>query len=496
MNILKHSLFFYLLFYIAFSSCSKSSTNVDTDEEEEIIEISSFYFSQEQNPFLQEDLTLTVKDNIYTTDLSKLHAKPLIPTFKTNAVKVLVNNVAQESGVTSRDFSQPVKYSFIGAKGGKRDVTIRVTWTNFEIPQFNIAIENNQEVTDKEKYLKATFRIDGKTFYSSFDAPTEIRGRGNSTWGLPKKPYRLRLNTKASILGLPEARNWVLLANYLDPSLMCNAVAMRIGRDLKVPFTNDIIPVDLTINGTYRGSYVLTQHLEVAENRINITKAGYLFELDTYYDEEYKFRSSNYNLPMMIKSPELDNQTQVTPIKADFEELEKLIFANDFPNNGYRDKLDIDVFAKYLLVYILTGNEELNHPKSTYMHKIPNGKFSFGPIWDFDWAYGYEANRVHFSNPTREFFWSENNLGSKYFRRLLSDPEVKKAFKNHWQNYKSTQFGSLLQFVDEYAALIKDSKARDEQVWKKGKNFESEVSRLKSYLDARRGYIDNMVSNY
>jgi len=490
-------LFFVLFLFTTFLSCSKSVTNDDTPVvEEEVIEISEFYFAKEKNPTLTADFMLEEANGVYSGELPKYHSKNLIPTFKTNAIKVLVNNLAQESGTTVRDFSQPVTYSFVGAKGTKNDVTVRVNWTSFEIPQFNISIDGGEEVVEKEKYLKATLRIDGKTFYPNFEASTEIRGRGNSTWGQPKKPYRLRLTTKASILGLPEARNWVLLANFLDPSLMCNAVAMRIGRDLQVPFTNDIIPVDVSINGTYRGSYVLTQHLEVASNRINITDDGYLFELDDYFDEEFKFRSANYHLPVMIKSPELEEQDDIAPIKADFEQLEDLIYASNFPNNGYRDKLDIDVFARYLMVYILTGNEELNHPKSTYMHKVPTGKFSFGPIWDFDWAYGFEGSGNHFSNPGRDFFWTGNKSGTRFFQRLLSDTEVKKAFKTHWESYKANHFNNLIRFVDEYSNIIKESKARDEVIWKKGKNFDLEVVKLKSYLNDRKIYIDNMVRGY
>jgi spore coat protein CotH len=486
-----------LLFFSTLISCSRSVTDDDTPlVEEEVIEISEFYFAKEKNPTLSADLILEEDNGLYTGELPKYHSKNLIPTFKTNASKVLVNNLAQESGATARDFSQPVTYSFVGAKGAKKDVTIRLNWTSFEIPQFHINIEGGQEVVQKETYLKASLRIDGKTFYSNFEASTRIRGRGNSTWGQPKKPYRLNLDSKASILGLPEAKNWVLLANFLDPSLMCNAVAMRIGRDLQVPFTNDIIPVDVTINGTYRGSYVLTQHLEVASNRINITDNGYLFELDDYFDEDFQFRSANYNLPVMIKSPELDEQDEIAPIKTEFEQLESLIFAANFPNSGYRDKLDIDAFARYLMVYILTGNEELNHPKSTYMHKVPTGKFSFGPIWDFDWAYGFEGSGNHFSNPSQEFFWNGNKSGTRFFNRLLSDPEVKKAFKTHWESYKVNHFNNLIRFVDEYSNIIKESKARDEMIWKKGKNFDVEVVRLKNYLNSRKTYIDNMVRGY
>src|SRR5690606_26459324 len=118
-------------------------------------------------------------------------------------------------------------------------------------------------------------------------------------------------------------------------------------------------------------------------NRVNVTKNGYLLELDRYSDEDYQFHSANYGLPVMIKSPELNNSSEIAPIKADFETFESLVKRNDFPNNGYGNYFDIDVFAKYILVYFITGNEEVNHPKSTYMNKAIDGKFRFGPLWDF-----------------------------------------------------------------------------------------------------------------
>src|SRR5690606_1134006 len=101
-------------------------------------EISEFYFSKENNPSLTANLMLTDENDVHTAELPKFYSKTLIPTFKTNAAKVLVNNVEQQSGVTSRDFTQAVKYSFIGAKGAKKDITVQINWTNFAIPQFHI----------------------------------------------------------------------------------------------------------------------------------------------------------------------------------------------------------------------------------------------------------------------------------------------------------------------------------------------------------------------
>jgi hypothetical protein len=90
--------------------------------------------------------------------------------------------------------------------------------------------------------------VNGRGGYEDYTGKTEVKGRGNSTWGYPKKPYRLKLNKKAEICGLGKAKNYVLLANHLDPTLMLNSVAFKIGRLLELPFTNHAIPVDVVLN--------------------------------------------------------------------------------------------------------------------------------------------------------------------------------------------------------------------------------------------------------
>src|SRR5690606_506515 len=106
----------------------------------------------------------------------------------------------------------------------------------------------------------------------------------------------LKLDTKASILGLGAAKDWVLLANYQDYTLMTNAVAMKVGQQLGIPYTNTMIPIDVIINGKLRGNYNLTQQIEIQENRVNIGEDGFILELDNHYDEEFKFRSKILNL--------------------------------------------------------------------------------------------------------------------------------------------------------------------------------------------------------
>lgn len=491
------TIFIYLLLSVFFVlSCSKSTPNDDKVVDSERIEISDFYFDMGDNPTLRESVIPTEEGGVYTAQVSNSTSAKLVARYTTNAYQVFVKGVLQQSGVTENDFSDQVDYRFVSATGEEKMLSVKIEWGALDVPQIFITIAGNEEVVDKKRYLQATMKIDGNELYPDYEGDTEIRGRGNSTWEYDKKPYRLKLNTSSEILGLPAARNWVLLANYLDPSLMCNSVAMRIGQDLGVEYTNTTIPVDLTINGRYRGSYVLTQQIEEHENRVNIGSQGYLLELDTYFDEDYQFHSANYDLPVMIKAPKLEHTGEIDPIKADFEQFETLIRRDDFPNNNYGDYFDIDAFARYILVYFITGNGEVNHPKSTYIHKKPNGKFTFGPIWDFDWAYGYESSGSHFNDADEPQFWNGNAKGTVFFKRLFEDPAVQAAFKLHWTNYKTSDLNNLLVYIDEYADWIRKSKARDERIWNRGKDFETEVNRMKVYIQNRAKYIDSFVAGF
>ena len=160
-----------------------------------------------------------------------------------------------------------------------------------------------------------------------------------------------------------------LTANYIDGTHLLNAVGMKIGQFLEMPFTNRILPVEVTINNEYLGLFMLTEQVEAKTNRIDVGDDGMLLNLDTNYDEEWQFKSDAYKLPVTVKYPKSMDADKLNSIKSQFETLEALVASDYFPNNQYLDYIDDVSIAKYLIVYMLTGNEEINHPKSTYIHK-------------------------------------------------------------------------------------------------------------------------------
>ena len=326
--------------------------------------LTAFSFETKYNSLLASNYVLNISGNWVKTTIITTAPKTLVASFAATAKEVLVNAVKQQSTQSLVDFSNPVIYTLVSASGFKKNYTVKINW-NYEVPHIYITTDNNAPIVSKEDYVPASIRIEGNGGYNDFTATTKIRGRGNSTWGMPKKPYRLKLDKKASIFGLPESKNWVLLANYLDGTLMLNSVAMKTGQLLEIPYTNHVIPVDVTVNGQFAGSYIFTEQVEVAANRVPIETGGILLELDQNFDEPWEFKSNYYNLPVMVKYPSLTAAAELEPIKDQFHQLESLVAASNFPDNNYTDYIDIESLVNYFIVYNLTGNEEINQPKLT-----------------------------------------------------------------------------------------------------------------------------------
>ena len=458
--------------------------------------LSAFRFLKKNNAFLTADVSSSIGEESIIP-LVTFSQSELIPTFTTNAVKVLVDEIEQKSGMTKNDFSSPVVYQFIMKNGETFQYTVKAEFLLSAIPELTITTTDPSiaEIPSKDYYLEGTLAVNGRGGYEDYTGKTEVKGRGNSTWGYPKKPYRLKLNKKAEICGLGKAKNYVLLANHLDPTLMLNSVAFKIGRLLELPFTNHAIPVDVVLNGIYKGSYLLTEQIEVKENRVDLDENNsVMWELDSYWDDEPKFKSTAFNLPVMVKDPDLTTE-QFEYWKKDFNAFTTQFAKEPLEGNSYVDMIDIESVAKFLITFNLVHNMEINHPKSVFLHKEGNGKYVMGPIWDFDWAYDYEGTSNHFGRYNTPLFSSSmNGVGTAFFQRFLQDSRVKAIYKRTWQDFKNNKLDALLQYVDDYAVMLKPSVERNSELWENTRSFDTKVKELKTWLRNRADYIDSEVS--
>lgn len=263
--------------------------------------------------------------------------------------------------------------------------------------EFQITIPDSTWMTDvisKTEYLNGYLQINGFGACDDFEGDIKVRGRGNSTWNMPKKAYRIKLPEKTKLCGYRKAKNYVLLANHIDLSMMRNEVAALATQLVGMPYPTHAKPVNVYFNSKYKGSYMLMEKVGINNGSVNIPAAqeaeSIMFELDVNFDEELKTISPYFHLPLQHKDP--DAPADPTEAKSwfeqwanDFFEMEKAVYEGK--NIG--DYIDYETLAKFLVVFNVACNQEVNHPKSIYLYKTKGGKYQFGPCWDFDWAYGY-----------------------------------------------------------------------------------------------------------
>ena len=261
-----------------------------------------------------------------------------------------------------------MKWITVTVKSGSDSQELKMFFST--LPVVYINTENGAPIVSKETYIDATLTIQGNETYNTgttklYNGATEIRGRGNSTWSQPKKPYRLKLDKKTDLLGMGKSKHWVLLANYLDESLQRNTLAYNLSGAMGMEQMETVF-VDVVLNGDFVGNYQLCENIRVDPTRVDIfdwesfaedaagviadavgmdkdtagdleeymaenmgwitsgtvtfngsayaiadypeievpsISGGYLLELDEYYDEVSKFKTYN-NQPIMFKNPE------------------------------------------------------------------------------------------------------------------------------------------------------------------------------------------------
>lgn len=350
--------------------------------------------------------------------------------------------------------------------------------------------EDLREIPDKVNYKSGMFRMQGFGNYEDAEAEVKIRGRGNTSWQNLKKPYRLKFDKKISLCGLPKAKNYVLIANFQDPSYMQNSIAAKLGEMLDMPYNYPMIPVDVILNGIYKGSYTLTTKPGINAGSVDIDEENsIMWELDSYFDEDYKFRSPQFGLPVNVSDPDLfeiagDDKAKADALfeywKQDFIEMERAVY-----EHRAGDYIDLDLYARYFLIYDITKNDELKDPKSVKIYKTKgkDNKYMFGPIWDFDGAWSYWTTLDFYSVR----LINEHVERCQFFKYLEQEPEFRVAYRKYWHQINE-RMPELLDYIDNYKELIRTSWERD---YKSGngrwvpKSYDTMISMMRSWLELR-----------
>ena len=395
---------------------------------------------------------------------------------------------------------------------------------------------DNAEVTDRETYIDGWISIvsDGGTTF--FTDTLKIRGRGNGSWEVSniipyggviwrKLPYRLKLAHKANLLGMPaKAKNWVLLNNLSDKTLMRNMVAFEASRRMGMDYTPAARMVDVMYNGELKGTYQLADKIEVGKNRIDIKSispkdneepkitGGYLIEIDASQSRENPdviFTSTN-GTPVTIQEPDEDAITpqQHAYIENAFNSMEAKVYGDDPANpvTGYPSVLDVDAFLKHFLVGEFSGNTDTYW--SVYMSKDrgTDEKFKCCTVWDFDLAFENDLRTYPINDLSDYLCLCPNSSAAgdmKNFVRRIADTQQQRITElwSEARNNRGFTPENILAFVDSLAQELELSQTYNFMRWPildvyVQKNFqilgsyEEEVEAMKQYIADRFEWMD------
>ena len=385
------------------------------------------------------------------------------------------------------------------------------------IPVIHIKTKNSAPILNKKDYVDGTITIsDPERLYSDvaeFSAEMGIRGRGNSTWSFPKKPWKVKLKEKASLLGMPADKEWALLANYADRTLVRNIVAMKLSEICGFSWTPRMHSVEVYLNGKYQGVYTLCEHKKVSSDRVDIDvvgedvtggdaiTGGYYLEIEEQQDETTCWWTS-MGVPMMFSDPEEPNSEQLAYVKSLFESFEQALWAKDYSQtSGYPKYIDVDSFVDYYIVQELTKNIDGNLRKSSFITKERGKKMEMYHLWDFDLTLGncgYFWGNVG-NGP--ENFWIKLD---KWYPHLFADPAFVDKVQKRWNELKP-EFEKIPEFIDEQTFYLAKAQERNFKVWSIWESvdwvyfpslgsYEKEVDYLKEFYTKRLEWLDTELN--
>ena len=392
----------------------------------------------------------------------------------------------------------------------------------YRVAKISIDVDGNMAVTSKEKddYRACAIKIESDTAVWNYEGRGRIRGRGNSTWEwYPKKPYRLKLDEKAPILGLDEEKDWVLLANYRDPTHLMNTFVFEMGQGLGMPYTNHSRYVELTLNGDYKGLYLLTEQVEQGKNRVAINKhEGLLLSLDVDDGPAEapgagdNFWSEVYRMPVCVKSPEADDyptpETLVDDARSALGSLERAIQRHDY--DALSSICDVDGMIDYLLIQEYIYNVEVAAPRSIFLYrdKGDDAKWTFGPLWDFDAGFDFDWGQM---TTGHKFFsdYRETVLGtdparhvsdytytSSFFTDMWKSKQFVSEVKARWNRMRPRIMAEFWPEAKRYAEAAAEAMERNARRWPIDRQPKTEINRMEKWLNSRTVYMDNIVTNY
>jgi len=309
---------------------------------------------------------------------------------------------------------------------------------------------------------------------------------------------------------MPADKEWALMANYADKTLLRNSVAFELSRRLGMAYTPRSAFAEVFLNGGYLGTYLICESIKIAPARVNIEalaetdtaanliSGGYLLEVDARLGQPIHWRTQ-VGLPFNLHDPDPIAPEQLTYLKKYIQDTETALYrVPTVATGGYGELVDVGSLVNWYLVNELFRNNDAAFFTSVWLYKPRNQKLALGPVWDFDIA----AGNINYGGNDSPTGWYMRN--SLWLQRLFTDPEFVSRLTTTWAQAKGS-IDSLIGYIDQQAkqlARAQDNNFRrwpilDQYVWPNSEvagSYQGEIQFLENWLRQRIAWMDAQLT--
>nr|WP_277935122.1 CotH kinase family protein [Parablautia muri] len=375
-----------------------------------------------------------------------------------------------------------------------------------------------------------------------------IGGRGNSTWGLSKKPYQFKLCEKVDFFGFGESRSWNLIANGYDETRLRNEIAMELAKALGMDYVPEGQMIDLYVNDIYYGNYYLTEKIRVGSEMVDIRdmetvldsiyspeelerlerletedgdrkwvengydetdfSGGYLLEreLPSRFEETISGFITNQGDCYALQSPAYASKEQVDYIADLMQEFQDAAAESSgmHPVTGkhYSEYIDVTSFVQKYLVEEISKNYD-GGVTSSFFYKpqtAVSNKIFAGPVWDYDVAFGNCNLDEIASNPAGITKMNDHIYGTNLFALLYEKEDFYKGIQTLYEEKALPFLEKLLDTgIDEMVKESRASAEMDSIRWEELENryqyyeeYDNSVRYLKWFISKRMDFLNEV----
>lgn len=459
-----------------------------------------------------------------------------------------------KEGDVLREISEGKPYELLAPEGGD-DRTLQgevVFMYSSDLPVLSlVTVSGSTDFIDEDKENEegGSAALYGENGERMFAGQAEsIRGRGNSTWGLSKKPYQIKLCEEADFFGFGEAASWNLLANGYDETRLRNRIALELASELGMDYVPEGRMIDLYINNCYYGNYFLTEKIRVDEGSVDIRdmeelaeavyspqelekldrgrneegtrkwaetgidngnlSGGYLLEreLASRFETEISGFVTSQGDCYTLQSPLYASKEQVNYIADLMQAFQDAVSEKDgiHPATGkhYSEYIDVDSFIRKYLVEEISKNYD-GGVTSSFFYKPEDSvsrKLFAGPVWDYDVAFGNcNLDRIA-SNPEGITRLNDHVYGTDVFVRLYEKEDFYGQMVKMYEEKALPYLNFLLtEGLDAMVSESRKSAEMDSVRWEGLENryqyyekYDNDVRYLKYFIEKRKDFLNEV----